>query len=179
MGATFAVLFTALLIIGLFLLNKRYGWWVSSDLLKAETARADAARADAAVTKMDTKAEADQRIASIKESLERRILELREDAAARVLQVRADSQAEMDRLLRVIDAIQREVESWRQAFHLADQANREEDDARWAHIQSMLTTFERFITELQRQLADLHQQRALELGAGRDGPAGGGAQRVS
>jgi hypothetical protein len=119
-----------------FLLNKWQRWWVSADLLQAETARADAARADAAVTKADTKAEADARVASISAAMERRILELREDAALRVAQVRADSQAELDRLLKVVDAVQREVESWRQAFHIADAANGEEAEARWDRIEA-------------------------------------------
>lgn len=153
MGVTFAVLFSALFIFGAFLLNKRYGWWVSAELLSVEKSRAAEARADAAQAKTDTKAEADEKVTSMRAAMERRIQELREDGASRVAQVRADSQAELDRLLKLIDALQREIESWRQAFHLADQANREEDDARWDRIEASLATTKQFILGVQRQFS--------------------------
>lgn len=141
MGVTFAVLFTALILGGVYLANKRWKWWVSADVLDVERDRAREARADAA-----------EKVVTMREAMERRIQELRQDGADRVSQVRADSQAELDRLLKIVDAVQREVESWRQAFHLADQANREEDDARWDEIKAALTVMQRFISEVQRQL---------------------------
>lgn len=154
------------LLLGFALLNKWQRWWVSSDLLAVERSRAEEARADAAESVTRAHADADAKVTSMREAMERRIQELREDGLARALQVRSDSQSELDRLLKIVDAIQREVESWRQAFHLADQANREEDDARWAQIQSSTAVLERFVTELQRQVLERR-----ELEAGRDGGA--------
>lgn len=147
---------------------------------RAEQARADAAearttaRADADSAKADAKAAADEQIASMREqmrdavnrahadadakivtmrsAMERREREQREDGAALAARVRADSQAELDRLLKVVDAIQREVESWRQAFHLADQANHEEAEARWNRIEAALNVMQTFVTAVQRQL---------------------------
>jgi biopolymer transport protein ExbD len=135
------------LILGFGLLNKWQRWWVSSDLLASEKARADEARQDAEAAVMRAHAEAelavtrahadaDSKVISMREAMEKRIQEQRDDGRDRALQVRQDSQAELDRLLKIVDAIQREVESWRTAFHLADQASREEDDARWDRIEA-------------------------------------------
>jgi hypothetical protein len=100
--------------------------------------------------------------------MERRIQEMRDDGAARVIQVRADSQAELDRLLKVVDAVQREVESWRQAFHLADQANREEDDARWDRIEASMNVIKTFVLGVQRAgVVDLASRELEARGDGR------------
>lgn len=155
------------LLLGFALLNKWQRWWVSSDLLASEKARADEARSDAAEAVTRAHVDADAKVISMRDAMKERSQEDREDGLARAAQVRADSQAELDRLLKVVEAIQREVESWRQAFHLADQANREEDDARWNQIQSALTVLERFVTEVQRQVLATRNGRELE--AGRDG----------
>lgn len=174
-GATFAVLFSALSLVGIYLLNKRFGWWVSADLLTVHKERADEARADADDAKAKAHGDADAKVVSMRDAMERRILELREDGAARVSQVRSDSQAEMDRLIKFTDALQRDVESWKLAWNMADQANREEADARWDEIRAFMArsvaqsaVIARFITELQRQ-AGVPPVRELE--AGDDGGA--------
>jgi biopolymer transport protein ExbD len=149
------------LLLGFGLLNKWQRWWVSSDLLASEKARADEARQDAEASVMRAHAEAelsvtrahadaDAKVISMREAMEKRIQEHRDDGRDRALQVRQDSQAELDRLLKIVDAIQREVESWRTAFHLADQANREEDDARWDRIEASLDVTKQFIIGVQR-----------------------------
>lgn len=152
MAVTFAVLFSALILAAVFLANKRWKWWVSTDILDVERDRAREARADAAESITRAHADADAKVVSMREAMDKRIQEHREDSRDRAMQIRSDSQAELDRLLKIVDAVQREVESWRQAFHLADQANREEDDARWDEIKAALTVMQRFITEVQRQL---------------------------
>ena len=60
------------------------------------------------------------------------------------------------------------VDQRQQAFHLADQANREEDDSRWTHIQAALAVLERFVTEVQRQVLQ-PTQPPRELEPQRDG----------
>ena len=152
MGVTFAVLFTALSLSGVYLANKRWKWWVSTDILEVERDRAREARSDAAESITRAHADADAKVVSMREAMDKRIQEHREDSRDRATQIRADSQAELDRLLKIVDAVQREVESWRQAFHLADQANREEDDARWNRIEVALTVLQQFVTGIQRQL---------------------------
>lgn len=153
----------ALILIGaLVLLNVWQDWFMSTrrhrELMDAMQSRSDEVRADAARAHAD----ADAKVVTMRDAMERRIQELRDDSANRVTQVRADSQAELDRLLRLVDAVQREVDSWRQAFHLADQANREEDDARWTHVQAALAVIERFVTEVQRQVLPYSPPRELE-----------------
>jgi hypothetical protein len=156
-AAAFSVLFIGIGVGVLFFLNKKFRWWASADLLAAETRRADAAKADAT-----------QQVAAITAAMERRIQEMRDDGAARVIQVRADSQAELDRLLKVVDAVQREVESWRQAFHLADQANREEDDARWDRIEASMNVIKTFVLGVQRAgVVDLASRELEARGDGR------------
>ena len=172
MGVTFAVLFTALSLSGVYLANKRWKWWVSTDILTVERERAAEARADAAESVTRAHADADSKVISMRDAMSQRIQEMRLDHADRVAQVREDQQAEHDRLLKMVDAIQREVESWRQAFHVADQANREEDDARWDRIEVALTVTKNFIVGVQR-VYDI-PGRAPELearGDGRRGPA--------
>jgi hypothetical protein len=155
--AAFSVLLIGIGVGVLFFLNKKFRWWASADLLAAETRRADAAKADAT-----------QQVAAITAAMERRIQEMRDDGAARVIQVRADSQAELDRLLKVVDAVQREVESWRQAFHLADQANREEDDARWDRIEAAMAVLKTFVLGVQRAgVVDLASRELEARGDGR------------
>lgn len=139
---------------GFVLLNKWRGWWVSSDLVSAEKARASEAKSEAEAT-----------VAATKAAMDTRVRELREDAAVRVAQVRSDSQAELDRLLKLIDALQREIESWRQAYHLEAAGNDAEESARWTRIEAMLVVVQRFVTEVQR-----HAPRALD--PGNDGAGG-------
>jgi hypothetical protein len=147
---------------GFFLLNMWQDWFMST---KRHRELMEVMQAAVAVAKADgdrAHADADAKVASMRDAMKDRSLELRADLTTRVAEVRADSQAELDRLLKVVDAVQREVESWRQAFHLADQANREEDDARWTHIQAALTVLERFVTEVQRQVVVPQPPRELE-----------------
>lgn len=151
-GATFAVLFIGLSSIGLFLLNKKYAWWVSSALLEVERERSREARSDASESINRAHADADAKVVTMREAMDKRIQEHREDNQERARQIRADSQAELDRLLKIVDAVQREVESWRQAFHLADQANHEESEARWSRIEAALRVMQQFVTSVQRQL---------------------------
>jgi fumarylacetoacetate (FAA) hydrolase family protein len=167
----------ALVIVGLlFLANVHFDWFMSTkrhkELAEIMKASVDAAKsssdrahndADAKVVSM--RAAMERTVGELQATMERRIQEQRQDGAERAAQVRSDSQAELDRLLKIVEAVQREVESWRQAFHLADQANREEDDARWTQIQAALAVLERFVTEVQRQVL----VRGHELEAGRDG----------
>lgn len=146
-GATFAVLFIGIGVGVLWFLNKKFRWWVSSDLLESESKRATKAEADADATAVRMQA-----------ALDNRVEQMREDSRERVSQVRSDSQAEMDRLIKFTEALQRDVESWRTAWNLADQANREESDARWDEVRAYMSrsvaqsaVIARFITELQRQ----------------------------
>jgi hypothetical protein len=154
----------ALMLVGaLFLLNVHFDWFMSTkrhrELAEVMKASADAAKAvsdrahdDADAKVVSMRAAMDRTISELQSTMERRIQEQRQDGADRAAQVRSDSQAELDRLLKIVDAVQREVESWRQAFHLADQANREEDDARWNRIEVALTVLQQFVTGIQRQL---------------------------
>jgi hypothetical protein len=154
----------ALMLVGaLFLLNVHFDWFMSTrrhrELAEVMKASADAAKAvsdrahdDADAKVVSMRAAMDRTISELQSTMERRIQEQRQDGADRAAQVRSDSQAELDRLLKIVDAVQREVESWRQAFHLADQANREEDDARWDEIKAAMSVMQRFIVEVQRQL---------------------------
>ena len=149
MGVTFAVLFTALIFGGVYLANKRFKWWVSMDILEVERERAAEARRDAADSVARAHSDADAKVVSMRAAMDARSVELRDDIKVRVAEVRADSQAELDRLLKIVDAVQREVESWRQAFHLADQANHEEAEARWNKIETSLAVLQRFVQEFQ------------------------------
>ena len=155
-----------LMIGGFFLLNIWQDWFMSTkrhaELKEVMQARVDEAQADG----NRAHADADAKVASMRDAMDRRIQEMRADQSDRVSQVRADSQAELDRLLKMIDALQREVEQWRLAFHVTDQANREEDDARWTHISSALTVLERLAVEIQRQVL-IPAPRELEAGSDR------------
>ena len=142
-----------LIIAGLLLLNQWQDWFMST---KRHREILDLIQADSDRSRLN----ADQRAQ-----------EARDDGASRAKQVREDSQAELDRLIRFMDSLQRDVESWRAAWNLADQANHEEDDARWDQILAALTALrrssgvtERVMTELQRQASTVRQ-----LEAGSDG----------
>lgn len=156
-GTTVAVLVFCGLCGGLLLLNQWRDWWMSTrrhvEMMAIATARAEEARGDA-----------EEKITSMRAAMERRIQEYREDHALRATQIRADSQAELDRLIKFADALQRDVESWRTAWNLADQANREEDDARWDEIKAALSVMQRVVLEAQRQAAIARGE--LEMGSG-------------
>lgn len=80
-------------------------------------------------------------------------------------QVSEAHKAEMERLLKFAESLQREVESWRQAYHVEAAGNDAEESARWDRIDAALGVLQRFVTEVQR-----HAPRALD--AGHDGPGG-------
>jgi F0F1-type ATP synthase membrane subunit b/b' len=193
-GVTFAIIALAVFFVAIFVLNRKFKWWVSADLLETAKERTVKAEGDADKAKIEAQADAEKQIAAMRETLARahadadakvitmrqamdqRTQEMRQDAAERVSQVRQDSQAELDRLIKFVEALQRDVESWKTAWNLADQANREEGDARWdevrafmAAISSSQTVLQRFVTELQRQASAPLQ---LEAGGGERGEAG-------
>jgi hypothetical protein len=156
-----------LVIAGLLLLNQWQDWFMSTrrhrEILEVIQKEADRSHADA-----------DAKVVSMREAMKATSQELRADGAARAKQVREDSQAELNRLIQFTEAVQRDVESWRAAWNLADQANHEEDDARWDEIRAALSALarssavtERFMTELQRQTSTVRQ---LEAGSDGGGP---------
>lgn len=146
-AAAVAVILFGIAVGGLALLNKWRGWWISSTvhekLLTAETSRADRAEREGD----------DDHASQLAEFAER----MRQTSEAH--------KAEMERLLKFVEALQREVESWRQAYHLEAAGNDAEVAAKWDRIEAMLTVVQRFVTEVQR-----HAPRSLE--SGNDGPGG-------
>ena len=147
MGAAVSVILTGFIIGILFFVNLRWPMLISHrvhvERLSAETRRADKAEQDA-------DGDHAEQLAGF---------------AERMRQVSEDHKAEMDRLLRYVDSLQREIESWRQAYHLEAAGNDAEGSARWARIEAMLVVIQRFVTEVQR-----HAPRSLE--SGNDGAGG-------
>lgn len=147
MGAAAAVIFVGVFLGGLFLVNLKWPMFIShrvhAEQLAAEIKRADKAEQDAD----DDHAEQNK------------------DFADRMRQMSESHKDEMDRLLKFVDSLQREIESWRQAYHLEAAGNDAEESARWNRIEAMLTVVQRFVTEVQR-----HAPRALK--PGHDGPGG-------
>lgn len=137
MGAAVAVILLGAFVAGLFVLNKWRGWYVSAALLAVETRRADKAEQDAA------EQHAEQLAAF----------------ADRLRQVSEDHGRALAVMQKILDSKDKDIESWRLAWSVSDQAGREEDDARWDEIRAAMQVMQRWVTEIQRQAAALEARR--------------------
>lgn len=137
MGAAVAVILFGTFVAGLFVLNKWRGWYVSAALLAVETRRADKAEQDAAEQHAE-------QLASF---------------ADRLRQVSEDHGRALVVMQKILDSKDKDIEGWRLAWSLSDQAGREEDDARWDEIRAAMQVMQRFVTEIQRQASLLEARR--------------------
>jgi hypothetical protein len=143
LGAAVSVIVSGVILGSLVLLNKWQRWWISYDihekLLASEAKRADKAEADANDDRL-------QLIADLAE----RMTNFRADHADRMRQASEDHGRALATLTKILDSKDRDIESWRTAWNLSDQANREEEEARWNEIRAALLVMQRFVTEIQR-----------------------------
>lgn len=151
MGVTFAVLFTALILVGAMVLNKWKRWYVSGDLVEVERKRADAAEASA-----------DTRIVAMRDELTKRMDNFRSDLQRSMDQMREDHDQAFDRQAdtykAVIAAKDHDIEFLRTAWHLADQGGSEEMMALIRKIEAHMSATgahmamnSRFFTAFQQQ----------------------------
>lgn len=147
MGAAASVIFVGLFLGGLFLANLKWPMFISyrvhKERLEAETKRADKAEKDAAED------HAEQLV----------------ESADRIRQMSEDHGRVLDVQTKVLESKDRDIESWRQAYHLEAAGNDAEESARWQRIEAALVVVQRFVTEVQR-----HAPRSLEPGS--DGSGG-------
>ena len=154
MGAAVSVILTGFTLGILFLVNLRWPMFISfrvhKERLDAEAKRADKAESDA-----------DGEAAQLRADLAERMTNFRADHADRMRQANEDHGRALEVLTKILESKDRDIESWRTAWNLSDQASREEDDARWDEIRAAMAVLQRFIQDGQRWA---QQQRQLESG---------------
>lgn len=159
MGAAAAVIFVGLFLGGLFLVNLKWPMFISHrvhvEQLAAEIKRADKAEQDADADRV-------QQLADLAE----RMTNFRADHADRMRQASEDHGRALEVMQKILDSKDKDIESWRLAWHTADQANREEDEVRWEEVRAAMRVLQRFITDGQQWV---REHRALE--SGHDGQA--------
>lgn len=158
MGAAAAVIFVGVFLGGLFLVNLKWPMFISYrvhvERLAAEVKRADKAEADAGAESTQLRAD-----------LAERMINFRADHGDRMRQASEDHGRALEVLTKILESKDRDIDSWRTAWNISDQANREEDEARWEEIRAAMKVLQRFITDGQRWA----QQQHHELGPGNGG----------
>lgn len=155
----------ALILLYLIVGNFR-GWYIPGP-----THRREIASLEAQVER--ARKDRDEQVKAIRDEMNDRMGNFRADHATRMMEARADHEKQLEALVKVADGIRadfasvlaskdRDIDQWRGAWHLTDQAGREEYAAQVDELVAGFRTIQRWLAEWQRQTGVPELRRAVE-----------------